>query len=96
MSPLTPAWRDAPAAQQLLRECGQSTHVFQYNHGDTDERYTGTSPRDLKKLHRQFGEQLLAEADRTGDYTAFKAHCADSPSKAISGAIVAAQMGRAA
>lgn len=88
------SWRELPEVQRLLRICAverPSTHEFRYAGGETDVRYVGTAPRDLKKLYNDHAERLVAEMERTGDRAALLAHMDDSPSKAITDAIVAAQ-----
>ena len=88
------SWRDEPRAARLLRICAfehPRLHEFRYAFGDTDERYAGSIVTKLNGIYRRHRSRLLAEADCTGDYSAFHAHCADSVTSAINDAIVTAR-----
>ena len=92
MRPHPTPWTTHPEAAALLASCAKDPperRTFPYAFGETDTRYIGARVARLRRLWETERERLLAEADATGDYSAFGACCALTPTMAIAAAIEA-------
>lgn len=75
-------WTNDRRALRLLASCAANPPAGEYVHSsfalhrecDTHYRYTGLRAEMLDAIRSEYGARLLAEGDRTGDYTGADAH----------------------
>ena len=94
-------WTELPEAAALLAACAAdppATRMVKVTDLTTyhDRRYVGTRVRRLNRIHRAEADRLFAEAEASGDYRAFDAHCRRNVQHAIADALLHAALARSA